>query len=50
VAAIHWGTLKITDEFYLEPRSRLIENAKTAGLKQGEFFAAEHGQTNVLAQ
>ncbi len=43
--AIHWGTFKMTREFYLEPRDRLREEADRQGLAAGEFVAVDIGET-----
>lgn len=42
---IHWGTFKMTTEFYLEPPSRLKEEAEKAGLGASEFGTVNIGET-----
>ncbi len=41
---IHWGTYDMGSvEPYLEPRSKLREEAEKAGLAPDEFFTLQHG-------
>ncbi len=42
---IHWGTFKMTREFYLEPKSKLREELEEEGLDQAEFVTVELGET-----
>jgi N-acyl-phosphatidylethanolamine-hydrolysing phospholipase D len=42
--AVHWGTVELTDEFYLQPKFDLISARKAANVKEEEFFSIDHGQ------
>lgn len=45
---IHWGTFPLTWEHYLEPPALLKESAAAAGLREGEFFTLNHGESRVI--
>ena len=46
---IHWGTFDdLTDESLYEPPKVLAEEARKAGLAEGEFFVLKHGETRRL--
>ena len=42
---IHWGTFKLTNEFYMEPKTKTFAAAKDAGLKDEEFSVVDIGET-----
>ena len=44
--AIHWGTWALANEFYLEPKQRLVEAVGKSGLDPNAFTVYEHG--NIL--
>ncbi|KAK3106132.1 hypothetical protein FSP39_013372 [Pinctada imbricata] len=45
---IHWGTFKMTSEFYLEPRQRLAEEVAKRGLKADSFYTLTHGRVHEV--
>ncbi|XP_069142015.1 N-acyl-phosphatidylethanolamine-hydrolyzing phospholipase D-like [Argopecten irradians] len=45
---IHWGTFKLTKEFYLEPRDQLKEEVKKAELPKDSFVTIKHGETRTF--
>ncbi|XP_033746000.1 N-acyl-phosphatidylethanolamine-hydrolyzing phospholipase D-like isoform X2 [Pecten maximus] len=45
---IHWGTFKLTKEFYLEPRVQLKEEVKKAELPDDSFVTVQHGETRMF--
>ncbi|XP_021344040.1 N-acyl-phosphatidylethanolamine-hydrolyzing phospholipase D-like isoform X2 [Mizuhopecten yessoensis] len=42
---IHWGTFKLTTEFYLEPRTKLKEELERNTIPLQEFITMSHGET-----
>ena len=40
---IHWATFKLTQEFYLEPKTRTVELVKSAGMDPKEFQVLDIG-------
>ncbi len=42
---IHWGTFRMTKEFYLEPRTKLAEALTKYGVDHKEFVAINIGET-----
>lgn len=45
---VHWGTFKLTNEHYLEPKTLLAEELKKANLDQDSFITIEHGQVHEV--
>ncbi|XP_060069149.1 N-acyl-phosphatidylethanolamine-hydrolyzing phospholipase D-like [Ylistrum balloti] len=45
---IHWGTFKLTKEYYLEPRDQLKIEAKKAQLLENAFITVNHGITRTF--
>ncbi|CAH1784122.1 unnamed protein product [Owenia fusiformis] len=45
---VHWGTFKLTDEFYLEPKSKVTDAMEAAGLKVEDFFTLNHGESCIV--
>lgn len=45
---LHWGTFELTDEALDEPPRSLALEARTAGLKDDEFFVLAVGETRRL--
>ena len=43
--AIHWATFALANEFYLEPKSKLLEALIKFGLDKNNFITLEHGKT-----
>ena len=41
---IHWGTLALASEFYLEPKERLAKAVENNHLKPESFFVVKHGE------
>ncbi|XP_060069174.1 N-acyl-phosphatidylethanolamine-hydrolyzing phospholipase D-like [Ylistrum balloti] len=42
---IHWGTFKLTTEFYLEPRDKLKEELERENISLDQFTTMSHGET-----
>ncbi|XP_021344038.1 N-acyl-phosphatidylethanolamine-hydrolyzing phospholipase D-like isoform X2 [Mizuhopecten yessoensis] len=47
---IHWGTFKLTYEFYLEPQTRLPEELRKADLSEDCFVTLKHGETRIFGE
>ncbi|XP_060069194.1 N-acyl-phosphatidylethanolamine-hydrolyzing phospholipase D-like [Ylistrum balloti] len=45
---IHWGTFKLTYEFYLEPKTKLAEELKKSDLSDDCFVTLNHGETRIF--
>jgi N-acyl-phosphatidylethanolamine-hydrolysing phospholipase D len=48
LAAMHWGTFRLTDEDPLEPPVRTRDAWRDAGLPPGGLWIARHGETLVV--
>lgn len=42
---IHWGTFRLTTEFYLEPREKLTKELAKKNVPADEFITMTHGET-----
>ncbi|XP_021343926.1 N-acyl-phosphatidylethanolamine-hydrolyzing phospholipase D-like [Mizuhopecten yessoensis] len=47
---IHWGTFKLTKEYYLEPKEELERDVKKAGLSENSFVTIKHGETKTFGE
>lgn len=47
---IHWGTFKMTREFYLEPPVKLGEELDKKKIDREKFFTLRHGQVHTIGQ
>ncbi|XP_062587887.1 N-acyl-phosphatidylethanolamine-hydrolyzing phospholipase D-like [Saccostrea cucullata] len=47
---IHWGTFKMTREFYLEPRTRLEEELDKKSISREKFFTLRHGLVHIVGR
>lgn len=47
---IHWGTFKMTREFYLEPPVKLGEELDKMKIDREKFFTLRHGQVHTIGQ
>ncbi|XP_005109823.1 N-acyl-phosphatidylethanolamine-hydrolyzing phospholipase D [Aplysia californica] len=45
---IHWGTFKLTKEFYLEPREKLQEELSKRGMDPSSFVTVKAGDIQVF--
>ncbi|XP_033102247.1 N-acyl-phosphatidylethanolamine-hydrolyzing phospholipase D-like [Anneissia japonica] len=45
---IHWGTFLLTNENYMEPKTKLEEEIIKQGLTIEDFFTLNHGETKCL--
>ncbi|XP_059140718.1 N-acyl-phosphatidylethanolamine-hydrolyzing phospholipase D-like [Physella acuta] len=45
---IHWGTFKLSKEFYLEPRQKLAEEVEKQDLSPSSFITVHHGEVIVI--
>ncbi len=41
---IHWGTLSLANEFYLEPREKLVTVVENNKLSPDSFTVVQHGE------
>lgn len=48
LAAMHWGTWRLTDEDPLEPPTRMRAAWREAGLDPASLWIARHGETRVI--
>lgn len=46
--ALSWGTFTISNEYYLEPPTRLNEELKKQGLSEMQFFLLKHGESRLV--
>ena len=46
--AVHWGTVKLSDEMVMAPKLELERAAKEGGLAKDEFITTMHGRTMLL--
>jgi len=46
--ALSWGTFTISNEYYLEPPTRLNEEIKKQGLSEMQFFLLKHGESRLV--
>jgi len=46
--AVHWGTVKLSDEMVMAPKLELERAAREAGLAEDEFITTAHGRTMLL--
>jgi len=47
--AIHWGTFALANEYYMEPKSKLLESLKKFGLDINNFITLEHGRIHNVS-
>ena len=47
--AVHWGTVKLSDEMVMAPKLELERAAREAGLAEDEFITTQHGRTMLLS-
>ncbi|XP_069142022.1 N-acyl-phosphatidylethanolamine-hydrolyzing phospholipase D-like [Argopecten irradians] len=47
---IHWGTFKLTYEFYLEPKTKLAEELRKSNLPEDCFVTITHGETRIFGK
>jgi len=45
---IHWGTFKLTNEFYLEPREKLKQALQAEGIPEDRFITLKHGESKIF--
>ncbi|XP_059140715.1 N-acyl-phosphatidylethanolamine-hydrolyzing phospholipase D-like [Physella acuta] len=45
---IHWGTFRLSKEFYLEPKQKLAEEVKKLELSPSSFITVQHGDVIVI--
>ena len=46
--AVHWGTVKLSDEMIMAPKLELDRAAREQGLAEDEFITTMHGRTMLL--
>ncbi|XP_062576107.1 N-acyl-phosphatidylethanolamine-hydrolyzing phospholipase D-like [Saccostrea cucullata] len=47
---IHWGTFRMTREFYLEPRTKLGEELDKKSISRDKFFTLRHGLVHTVGK
>lgn len=46
--AVGWGTFTVSNEYYLEPPTRLNDELRKQGLSEMQFFLLKHGESRLI--